>query len=422
MGSKQTTLVIANLTEFDITDISTLVRENGHWDGDSRPDRNFNNVALGRYDARGEREELEAGWFSTSQGEYDMKLTFSNGETFAFNNHQHDALDKHRRIIASNDSFEVCQSAGDGSNGLEIRRRGQADNADWMGKLLGKKPNVKLNELTMPGSHDSGMYQAHGCGLPASEGTTKTQTDDFANQLADGVRFFDVRIMWDDNDYYTYHGEDQSILVTTKFVGCLGGKLSDILAQTQAFLTGKGRQETVLFDISHTHGSVKDRAALARYFTDHCPAYCTSTQAQYAHLKLADTKGKVLLLFADEFQGQWDPSKGILPWRDENATGYGMRVYNRYADKQNINDLRNDQLPKLQDRGGYGQDYLFLLAWTLTGKVGTIVDIMLMGSLVRPWLPKELARMKRGELKKPNVVNLDFTDRWVCAAIIDLNY
>ena len=56
----------------------------------------------------------------------------------------------------------------------------------------------KLNELSIPGTHDSGTYLA-------SPGGSKCQNFDAKGQLAHGIRFFDVRL---DNQLEICHGID----------------------------------------------------------------------------------------------------------------------------------------------------------------------------------------------------------------------
>ena len=73
--------------------------------------------------------------------------------------------------------------------------------------------------------------------------------------------------------------------------------------------------------------------------------------------------------------------KGILNYADcdtddgklcglPKGFNWGLLVYDVYAKNADFKTMRDDQLDKLQKRGGYGNQFLFLLSWTLTGTVG----------------------------------------------------
>lgn len=420
MGSKHTTLIVSNLRNVNIDQITTTVASNSDWDGDSRPDHNFNHIALTKYNANGQREELNDPAFgSLKDGKFTMHIHYVDGKTISVTNNQKDAITKFRRVIAKNDGIEICQTSGGDSNGFEIRDSIAPDNANWMRDLLKRKPNARLNDITMPGSHDAGMYTVTETFAPASAEVTQTQDDPFLKQLRAGSRYFDVRIWLNHDEYYTYHG---STPLGVKFVGCQGGKLSDILNDVNQFIEQHGKNETVILRISHTYDNV-DKWKLLNYLLDHCKhVYKTNQAIPYAELPLSATQGKVLLVFDNgEYAPYIDPSRGVLPYRDWNHIEYGFKVFDEYSDTDKYNEMKDGQLKHLSEHGGYGHNYLFLLSWTLTGKVGGILDLGVLSSLARPWLPEYLERMKKGEIKKANIVYIDFLDPWVCSAIISVN-
>lgn len=73
---------------------------------------------------------------------------------------------------------------------------------NWMGKLLQIKPNIKINEISIPGTHDSGaQWGGH---------TAETQSWDIFQQLDGGIRYFDIRLKPnpdDPNGLAVYHGD-----------------------------------------------------------------------------------------------------------------------------------------------------------------------------------------------------------------------
>lgn len=73
--------------------------DNFDWDrdGNSRPDINFQNVSIGAYQSKKEREELNA---LARSSWYRMHITLSNGNSINFRNDQYDARRPNERNTA----------------------------------------------------------------------------------------------------------------------------------------------------------------------------------------------------------------------------------------------------------------------------------------------------------------------------------
>jgi len=106
---------------------------------------------------------------------------------------------------------------------------------------LGAAPfgNRPLNQIVVPGTHDAGCY-TNSWGAVVS----RTQTQDIAQQLAGGVRYFDLRPCKNEQQFWTYHGP------------YWGGRLdggTGILQDVASFMAGAaaGGQELVILNISH---------------------------------------------------------------------------------------------------------------------------------------------------------------------------
>jgi hypothetical protein len=102
--------------------------------------------------------------------------------------------------------------------------------------------NRPLNMITLPGTHDAGCYTNswfHQMG--------KTQTQTVANQLLGGVRYFDLRPIYYNGQFWIYHGN--------AWVGYYGGRLdggAGIIQDVAAFMGGLGgAHELVILNISH---------------------------------------------------------------------------------------------------------------------------------------------------------------------------
>lgn len=81
---------------------------------------------------------------------------------------------------------------------------------DWMADLYERLKDRKLGEIVIPSAHDAGSFS------PDMTGNARTQDQDFGQQLADGVRFFDLRVIWahpyvwgvfEKNTFYLVHNQ-----------------------------------------------------------------------------------------------------------------------------------------------------------------------------------------------------------------------
>jgi len=98
--------------------------------------------------------------------------------------------------------------------------------------------NRPLNQITIPGSHDAGCYTT-----TAFSALSRTQTQNIAQQLAGGIRYFDLRPRKNGIQFWTYHGP--------YYGGRLDGA-TGIIQDVANFLGGPaGAQELVVLNFSH---------------------------------------------------------------------------------------------------------------------------------------------------------------------------
>ena len=97
--------------------------------------------------------------------------------------------------------------------------------ADWMKQVLSACPNLKLRDLVLPGTHDSGSYSIPALTLFSAVG--RTQNLSVLQQLQHGARHLDVRVGG------AQHNDDSSSV----WHGCLaGGPFQLIMDQIASFL------------------------------------------------------------------------------------------------------------------------------------------------------------------------------------------
>ena len=164
-----------------------------------------------------------------------------------------------------------------------------AGSASWMASL---PDDIPLNELTIPGTHDSATAF---CQLAY---ITKCQYHGIGAQLQAGYRFLDIRLGIQGEDLILMHG----------FTKCRTGAffwdetltLESVLADCYDFLKANPT-ETILFSVKQEHGdeSVKEFQALLR---QHLAKASGSWLLTDTLPTLGEARGKIVLLrrYADE--------------------------------------------------------------------------------------------------------------------------
>ncbi len=146
----------------------------------------------------------------------------------------------------------------------------------WMGAL----PDATfLNDIAIPGTHDSGATKDF-----ILAGTAKCQSLSIAEQLAVGVRFFDIRLRRVDGELHVYHGYvDQKLT------------FDEVLSACYAFLTENPSEALIMcvkeeYDASGTN-SAFDAMVLAKIKEN--AAYWHTTPSVPT---LGAVRGKIVLM------------------------------------------------------------------------------------------------------------------------------
>ncbi len=146
------------------------------------------------------------------------------------------------------------------------------EGSDWLGALAS---GSYLSQLTIPGTHDT-------CSLYGGP-ITQTQTLSIPDQLAAGVRFFDIRCRAINGVFAIHHGSFFQHI----FFG-------DVLNLCQAFLA-QHPQETVLMRVKQEYSTVSD-ADFQAIFATYQAARPDLFWAQDRIPRLGEVRGRVVLL------------------------------------------------------------------------------------------------------------------------------
>jgi len=251
------------------------------------------------------------------------------------------------------------------------------DRGNWMQDRLATLGPRTIRELTLPGSHDSGMYTA-GLSIVA-----KTQELSIRGQLENGIRYFDLRPKYDagDDRFDIHHN------------GVEGPTLGAVLKDIADFATG--HKELIIIDFADfkdfgatTVSTVYDRftAEISQWLGD------WMFEDKPEGVRLADiplndyisSASSILVCINDDFALNY-PKPGFWLFRNStagNASAGDLRVFDQYANEMDYADMRDDQLEKYETYDGICHPIeksaaaeavpcdLFLLSWTCTSIFG----------------------------------------------------
>lgn len=151
--------------------------------------------------------------------------------------------------------------------------------SEWMSKL---DQNVSLKALSIPGTHDSGTYKISSASFGA-----RCQNYDIRQQLENGIRFLDIRLVNSSNSSDSldlYHG----------IISC-GVTFGNVLDNCQAFLKDHP-SETILMSVNNE----KSGQDISDNFIQYLKKYNTLYFQGNAIPNLNETKGKILFLYRFE--------------------------------------------------------------------------------------------------------------------------
>ncbi|EDV23804.1 PI-PLC X domain-containing protein 3 [Trichoplax sp. H2] len=78
--------------------------------------------------------------------------------------------------------------------------------SNWMTDLKDSIGNVRIKDLTIPGTHNSACYNMT---VPLADALTQSQSETFEQQLFDGIRYFDLHVeyygKYEDKFWFTHH-------------------------------------------------------------------------------------------------------------------------------------------------------------------------------------------------------------------------
>lgn len=150
------------------------------------------------------------------------------------------------------------------------------NNIKWMSQL---SQDRKINELSIPGTHDSVSFYGGDA--------VKTQSVSMTGQLKAGVRFFDIRLRHIDNVFAIHHGS----VFQNQFFG-------DILNQARDFIR-QNPSEFILMRVKEEYDAEKVTQTFTQTFIDYSKKYSDviyHPAANNGFPTVKDVRGKIVFL------------------------------------------------------------------------------------------------------------------------------
>jgi len=282
----------------------------------------------------------------------------------------------------------------------------------------------KLKYVTMIGSHDAGMSEIDGSTAFSTWQNTQTQWLDVYGQLVRGSRWFDIRpCLGNSGKHMTCHYSVSS----NGAVGSNGLEVDEVIAQINRFMD-ESPGELVIIDLNNESGFDTDRRTPEQSYnrlTDDqwrpiwekwrdgikkpCKGFDSVARLDDLTMNtlIGDGQGCVITLFRS-IPATEDASKGFY--------SYGkLSAYNSYANTDEYEKMRTDQLSKLQQNRKLGKegdsgtkDGFFLLSWTMTLGVNDIVTPLADRAAIAQSSLFWSAYLAFTPYSYPNVIYVDF--------------
>ena len=260
-----------------------------------------------------------------------------------------------------------------------IEKSGQfsAPNLDthWMTSNLPQLRGRSMRNMCIPGSHDSGMSERGADTAFAHDCNVITQTTNILGQLEYGARYFDIRPVISAGKYFTGHYGK----IPGSWQGANGQSISSIIGQINYFTAAYN--ELIILNISHDRNTDVGADSYRPFTQEEWNGFFSLLTA-LSHLYVAapdPINVQLTDLSLGSFIGNGKPAVVIVIEPECDLGEYAHKgfykkrnynVYNNYSNTNDLNEMINDQIRKMQEQRPDPNATYFLLSWTLTQSDG----------------------------------------------------
>lgn len=273
---------------------------------------------------------------------------------------------------------------------------------NWMTVLSDK---TKLNELSIPGTHNSGAR------FEDWSSTAKCQHLTIGEQLNAGVRFLDVRCRHFRDGFTIHHGVKYQKLT-----------FDGVLVACWKFLR-ENPGETIIISVKSEHTSKENTRSYEETFDSYVDKNRKGWYLDKKIPTLGQVRGKVVLF---RRFGSTSSNKGLKAtyWPDNKTFqsyngSFSIRVQDEYTVKNNWKKWGSitDNLHKASTQNPNWL-YVNFTSGTKSGIFG-IPNIKGVSNFMNPKIEDYFKKNKSGRY---GIVNMDFANQYRCKLIIDTNF
>lgn len=278
----------------------------------------------------------------------------------------------------------------------------------WMSQSMGYLADRNLRQICIPGTHNSGISRlTHQTSIFATPSRVVNQYVPIKDQLRFGVRYFDIRPLKRDSDFWAGH-----VSKLGPWVGYQGGSgqsIDEIIDQINDFTNEN--HELIIVNISHDFNAETKYSGLS----DSDWNELLSKLDRLKHLFFADGTADLSKMPLKTFIGK-NEAAVILRIQGgggelERRIGKGffwaksLPIYDQYAKSSKPEVVMEDQFRKLKEKRGSPDDEMFSLGWTMTME-GAIGDLLQWADeRMNPRLPTILPETSKTVY--PNIISVD---------------
>lgn len=278
----------------------------------------------------------------------------------------------------------------------------------WMSSI---SDDEKLNEVIIPGSHDTGTYKMMWF--------AETQYLDISKQLEAGCRYFDIRVKNTGSDYVIYHGPIEGV------------KYDPIIESIASFIK-EHTTETLILDFQHFENGSQDyvyESLMSKVGSQYLVKNDSGlSDLEFVdNLKMGDVRGKCIVFFG---YGSYKDDPFIFERNNDECSKSGCALDSCYLSELNSKssvDYINEGLPFYLDKidekiTREGHKGLFVLQGQLTD------GLFIFGPFSRERSHEKNMTNYINDLpnktyfNKINIVMRDFIDYEKCSQIFNLNF
>lgn len=241
----------------------------------------------------------------------------------------------------------------------------------WMNDDWEEIKGLKITQLAIPGTHDSGTFDLSlfaapnmkdaklireldeiGVDLPAEiiRNWATSQGSNFSQQLIHGARYFDIRTTMSDGVFHTYH-----YLLSLV-------RIEELLEQISSFLNNTSR-ECLVLDFSH-FDNIQNIDLLYQMIISKIGYALFPKSSEFPSLSYMVEQGKRVIAMLE------DPGDMHMFWE--------RRIISHWADTPDLNVLVSDQKAFLESSPQASSLQLFRkLQWVLTENVDLVLKALL---------------------------------------------